>query len=241
MLREVGRRIYPSGVAMVDALVPRRRWYAILFWVSGWLARLVRCVRPGRDKMLQARILDQLLILMTLKGGEFPIPIRTAGEGLLDEVAQDLVPSCGIVLCSGHLPLVRVGISSIMEGWQLRMVAIAAEPERENAIVVPGKSERVRAISPDASVLIKGRRALQSGESLLVLADQSMCQPPISQNIMYLVRRVGTQLVMATTELERDGTVLVQFLRPPDGRCETDAGIEANVRFLSGHIQQVLR
>lgn len=239
-LRGVRRPIYASGVAVVYALVPRRWWYVALFRVSGWLAWLVRCVRPGHDKTLQARILDPLMMLMTLKGGEFPILIRTEGDELLDELSQDPTHSRGVVFCSGHLPLVRVGASEIMERGQFRIVAMIREPEREHATVVPGKSELVRAIFPDSYVLLRGSRLLKSGESLLVLPDWSMGGPAISPNIMHLVRRVGTQLVIVVSELERDGTVFVRFVRPPDPRCKTDAGIEANVRFLSRQIRQVL-
>lgn len=241
LLRGVGRRIYPFGVAVVCVLVPRRRWYGVLFRVSGWLAWAVRCVRPERDRTLHARILDQLLILMTLRGGGFPIPVRSVGKDLLEELAGEAIRKQGVVFCSGHLPLVRLFLKEIVECRRFRLVAISAAPESEDgAVVIPGGEEMLPLMVPDGRALIRARSVLRSGGALAALLDGSMCQPPISTNVMQVVRRVGARILMGTCELEKDGTILLRFLNPPAPKCETDAGIEENARFLSEQIQKVV-
>jgi hypothetical protein len=227
--------LVPAASHALGALTPASLWYRAAFRLSRSLAPVARLRRErAADQQLHdARILNRMLSLLTRSGRPFPIPWRAVGAELLDEPG-------GVVLCSAHVPLIKVGLRAAMELGHAPTLALAGQPGPDGAIAIWGLAERLPAVrTRHRLVLLRARTVLRSGGCVALLLD-AMRGAPLSPNILRLAGRTGARALFFFTELERNGTITVTFRRPPDPLCQSDSGIAANIAVLEAECARIL-
>lgn len=143
-----------------------------------------------------------------------PFPVPWDAEGL-DLVRTRSAAPEGLVLCSAHLPLVKVACRALMDSGIRVDAAITENPSVVDSIAIWGRADRMPAIRADRNVLLKARTLLTSGGTVLLLADTSP-GGPFSPHIFELVERVRARVILFSTELRHDGVVSIRFF-PADG------------------------
>lgn len=228
-----------SGIArLIATLLPPRLWYWPVFRLSYWTAPVFRLrpAGPDNDRFHQALLLNRFLGMFTRAGRPFPIPYRVVGATALLEAARD---NRGMILCSAHVPLVKVGLRAVMEMGLTPTAAIVETPTEDQRIAIWGLDERLPAILVAPNVLVRARTVLRNHGSVALLID-ARSGLPYSPNILRLAGKMGARVVFFFTELQPDGHIEVLFLAPPDPYCSSEETIQANLQALDREVQRIL-
>jgi lauroyl/myristoyl acyltransferase len=220
-------------------VLPTRTWYSAAFRISKALGPVFRLRRDkARESTLhEARLLNRLLALFTRTGRAFPIPVCMRGfEILLEEKSHGR----GVVLCSAHLPLIKVALRALIQSGHGPTAVIAEYPGADDQVAAWGLRERTPALRTGPKVLIKVRTLLRSGGTLFLLLDRQL-GADYSANVLELVRRTGSRAVFVYAELLPDGQVQVSFRRPPAPDCSGEGAILRNLQVLESDVLRILR
>ncbi len=235
----LSRTILPAIARVLTILFPPSMWYRTALLISGILA-LALWLRGGLGlkphRFEQAILLNRLLAFLTRAGRPFPVPWRMGAEA---REAMDAAASSGrgVVLCSGHLPLIKIGVRALMESGHTPTAAIAAEPGPDGQIPIWGLAERLPTFKVQPDVLLRTRTLLRRGGSVLLLVDT--IAGDYSPNIFRLARATGASVVFFTTELEGDGCVEVRVFQAPYPGCGNQAEIAGNLGALDRQIKRI--
>lgn len=229
----VGRTV-PTFLA---ALVPPRFWYPAMLHLSGALAPIHKlCSKdPYSTAIHKAHLLQRFIALCTCTQRPFPIAWRASGAELLSNGNG----SKGIVLCSAHIPLVRMAVTAAVALEAPLSAAVMVNPPKGGQMPVLGTNVHLPTLTAGPAVLLKARSILSSGGSVMLLVDH-YTGGAYSPNAFQLAGRVGARMVFFFVELEANGTIAVRFVNPPDPSCATDEGIAANLAALHTEIQNIL-
>ncbi len=235
----LSRTILPAIARLLTIFLPPSTWYRAALLISGILAlalRLRGSIGPKPHRFEQAILLNRLLAFLTRARRPFLVPWRMSAEAreALDAAAAS---GCGVVLCSGHLPLIKVGVRAFMESGHTPTAAIAAEPGPDGQIPIWGLAERLPTLKVQPDVLLRTRTVLRRGGSILLLVDT--IAGDYSPNIFRLAKATGAALLFFTTELEGDGCVEVRVFRAPYPGCGDQAEIAGNLRALDRQIKRI--
>lgn len=244
-LREISQRYFFLVTRLIAFVFPPRHWYRALFAVCRLQHHLLRPLLllppyrgdPKRRVGLTWLVESSLLHLLSL-GRPFPIPMRQRG---LQWIREARTSPKGVVLCSVHLPFARIILRLLVESG-LPPTAVVAH---ETAIVdgefpVWGTTEKLPGLVSDRDVLLKARTILRKGGFVAALIDSNLGNQP-NRNVFRLIRSVGARLVFFVTELQPDGTILIDILQPPDPFCESDESVLSNIAFMQERVDRVLR
>ena len=165
------------GAALGIALVlPERLWYPAVLRVSRLQALILRpliAISPYREdrrrQMIVSWLLNSWLRQLSTLGRSFPIPILTQGEeAILD---AGCVPN-GTVICSVHLPLVHLILRSLVDINHPPTAVLAGETEvRNGRIPIWGADVELPGVVTDRNVLLKVRKSLRRGGTVVALVD----------------------------------------------------------------------
>jgi hypothetical protein len=236
----LSRIILPAIARLLVTFLPASTWYRCAWLASGVLASLLRWRFGGGElkphRFEQAILLNRLLAFLTRAGQPFPVPWRMEPEtrGLMNAAT---LSGRGVVFCSAHLPLVKVGVRALMESGRTPTAAIAAEPGVDGRIPIWGLAERLPAFKVKPDVLLRTRTVLRGGGSVLLLVDT--IRGDYSPNIFRLAGVTGATVLFFTTELEGDGCVLVSVFPAPFSACANRAEITGNVLALDREIKRI--
>ena len=234
-----------NAAARLIALLPPRLWYSAIFRICVLQASMIRPLialspyrKDGRRQVIVAWLLNSWLRQLAALRKPFPIPIRSQGSELILEASAH--PS-GLVICSAHLPLVHLILTSIVTLQQTLSGVVAGETEmRGGRIPLWGLSEDATGIVSDWSVLLRMRRILGQGGTVFALVDTYLGQT-LRPNILRLVQRVEARVVFAFAELMPNGEILVEYFAPPDPICKNDQSIQMNLTALQVRIDRIMR
>ena len=243
-LRQVSQRYLRTVARLIAFALPPRLWYRALFRVCGLQQRLLRpllALPPYRNdprrRVVQNWLMDSSIEHLISLARPFPIPIGHKGLEVILEAREN--PS-GLVLCSVHLPLVRLALSVLVDqGVPPTAVVVHEDVKAVGALPVWGTAESLPALAADRDVLLKVRTVLRRGGFVAALIDSAIDYPPIS-NMFRLIRSVGARVAFVVSEIQPDGTVMIEFLSPPDPFCTSDESVVSNIVYLQESIDRVL-
>ncbi|GAB3783235.1 hypothetical protein GCM10028818_40780 [Spirosoma horti] len=214
------RSILKSSAITITHVLPQSKWYRAAYMASGVLAKASDLVvtisgiptftREQKKYKNTVAInhaikLNYFLAVMTHGGKPFPIPILAQGI----EVLRKPRPK-GVILCSTHIPLVKVALRHLMEHNFKPTLALAADPGVINSISVWGVTEKVAAARTGPYVLQKAKTVLQDGGSIVVLVDKVL-GGEYSPNIFRLAEKINADVVFFDAALQDDGIIKVRF------------------------------
>ena len=235
----LSRTILPAIARLLTIFLPPSTWYRAALPISGIFAHALRLrgstgLKPHRFE--QAILLNRMLAFLTRARRPFPVPWRMGAEAreALDDAAAS---RGGVVLCSGHLPLIKVGVRAFMESGHTPTAAIAAEPGPDGQIPIWGLAERMPTLKAQPDVLLRTRTVLRRGGSILLLVDT--IAGDYSPNIFRLAKATGAAVLFFTAELEGDGCVEVRVFQVPYPGCGDQAEIAGNLRALDRQIKRI--
>jgi hypothetical protein len=235
----LSRTILPAFARLLSLALPPRIWYRCALAMSQLLALLLRLsartgLRPHRYET--AILLNRILAFLTRTGRPFPVPWRmdAASHAALDSAAAS---GQGLVICSAHLPLIKVAVRALMETGRSPEVAIAAEPGPDGRIPIWGLTDRLATIKVGPDVLLRARTVLKRGESVLLLVDT--LAGDYSPNIFRLAGATKANVLFFTAELAGDGCVGVRVFPPPFPACADPQQIAANLQALDREIKRI--
>jgi hypothetical protein len=229
---------------MIVMLLPARCWYPAIWRISKMQAFMVRPLiqlsilrNDFRRHALGGWLVNSWLKRLTSIQPQFPIPIRVKGQETI--LAASRNPR-GMVLCSGHLPLVDACLPPLLDMNCRPTVVVAYSPEwADGSYPVWGVKDRLPIINRDGLVLVKARSTLRKGGAAAILIDTDLCKS-YSSNTLRLVRIVGAEVVFMVAELREDVQILVEYFSPPDPFCRNDESIQGNLDSLQARIEGIL-
>jgi hypothetical protein len=191
-------------------------------------------LRPHRFE--QAILLNRMLAYLTRTGTPFPVPWFMS-----EESRAALESACpagrGLLVCSAHLPLIKVGARALQETGHTMSGAIAADPDQDGCIAIWGLRERLPAIKVQANVLLRTRTELRKGGCVVLLVDT--VKGEYSPNVFRLAASTGAGILFLTTELSPDGRVEVRIWKPPAPACATPEQITGNLLALDAAVKRI--
>jgi hypothetical protein len=233
---DVAHLYFRLTVRLFSSILPPRFWYAAVFRFSQFHALLLRPLlaaspyrRDNRRPLMDAWLLHAWLRPMIELEKPFPIPIRSVNSQLVGNARSN---PRGLVVCSVHLPLVNFLLRSLVDIGQTPTAVVAAGDEQRNRrSPVWGLATEVPALDEDRNVWMAVRSILRSGGSVGALVDRALGHP-INPELFRFIRLAGARVVFAIVELQRDGSILVDYFEPPDPYFTKDDAIEANLQAL---------
>ncbi len=236
----LSRTILPVFARILSLTLPPRTWYRCALWVSMAFAWILPYCRPRRrfrpHRYETAILLNRMLAFLTRTGRPFPISWRldAASREALDSAAAS---GRGLVICSAHLPLIKVAVRAMIEIGRTPTVAIAAEPGPDGRIPIWGLTGRLDTLKVQPDVLLRSRTVLARGGSILLLVDT--LGGDYSPNIFRLAKATGVGVLFFGAELDRDGRVQVRVFPPPFPGCADPEQIAGNLLALDREIKRI--
>ena len=141
-----------------------------------------------------------------------------------------------------HLPLTEIPLLAVAESiaGEPAVVADAGKIIDSDRFLVFGGSFRIPAIPVDRNLLIRVKRALRSGRSVVFLSDPYL-GGPLSDVPLRLAARLGVPVIVQWAELQPDGAMDITFQHAPYPLTEDADALAANLAFLRESRDRKLR
>lgn len=244
-LRRACRQFFHFAARVIAGMLPVRLWYPAVLRISllaGLILRPLIVLTPYRSdirkNVIAGWMMNTLLHHLSTLNKPFPIAFRTKGVDAIFEASAN--PN-GMVAASIHLPLIHLMLRSLVDaGRQPTAVVTHVSVLRNGKTPLWGTDEGLTPLALERNVLIKVRGIMRHGGSVAALIDPSLGSP-LNLNIFRLIRLAGARVVFAIPELMPDGTILVEFLTPPDPFCLTHESVLSNLHFLQTEVERALK
>ena len=233
-------------VARTVAFVfPRRLWYRALYRscvLQGPLFRFLFALPPLRNdprrRLIVTWLMQSTLRHLVATGRAFPIPTQDKNLEMFLDARKN---PAGVVLCSVHLPFVRLVLRRLVELGIPPSAVVADEGALTNGrLPVWGMTESIPGFVANRSALVKARNILRQGGVVATLIDTNLGDP-LHCNIFRLIQSTGARLIFFATELQSNGVILVEFFAPPDPFCLSDESVLSNLLVLQSRTARILR
>lgn len=214
---------------------PVHDWYKISLFIT-YFTRFklsLLLIKKIPLAFIRARDMDTLMGFITRSGKAFSIPFRLKTQASIEHVS-------GIVLCTVHLPLVKVAIRGYMEEINKIDTAIVGAKPKHGLMAVWGMTEKIPAIERSSHVLLKAKRILMNKGTIVLMIDNARTGI-YSPNILHLCGKIQSRLVFFIAELTHEGIVECNYLNPPFPYCESEFAISENLVFLKQKYDQILK
>jgi hypothetical protein len=236
--RDLANNKYPhvrfTLVATIIAVFfSKKRWYKVLVFITAFtkFKLLVKRKQNMSLRFLQAVQVNAILSLLTRTKKPFPIAYNIDGTDALSHTS-------GLIICTVHLPLIKVGIRAVLDQKYIIDAAIVAESLPDNQIGFWGITQKVPAFSRDRFVLLKAKSILNKNGVILLMIDNGD-NSYYSPNVMHLCQLTKSKVVFLFAELNREGVVDVNIVNAPFPHCETPHQIEKNIDFMKQKTEEI--
>lgn len=201
------------------------------------MTNLSRFFIPFRSKkkskgFYKAQHLNSFLALMTREQKYFHIPYNLNG-------LEYLTADCGIILCSVHVPLVKVTLRGLIDNHIELTAAVVGVPPAINQMSVWGITKKVPIIAKNSFSLLKAKTVLQNKGNLVLMIDDGKTGE-YSPNIMKLCGKIDAKIVFFFAELNAQNVVESYLIEAPFPRCRTAEDINQNLIFLRSKHDEIL-
>jgi hypothetical protein len=219
---------------IISLIYPSDKWYKVVLYISN-LSRFLTFQLLNKNKsigMIRANHINGLLAVLTWTGKSFPVPYRITG-------LENLQQKNGLILCTVHLPLVKVAVRGLIENNFKINAAIAENAIKNNKMSVWGIADKIPVLLKNPFVLVKTRSILKNNGTVVMMIDDSRTGE-FSPNIMRLCGKVGAKIVFFFAELTQDDNINCYFVNPPNENCENENSINENLDFLRQKKNEIL-
>lgn len=232
----VSRKFAPKLLlsVFIFTFFPARHWYKVVFKVS-FITRFVtrlKSINGYSLGLVRASNVNGLLALLTRANIPFPIPYRITGE-------TEIKHASGLILCTVHLPLVKVAIMAYMKSHTVDAV-IVGNPTIDNKMAVWGVTDRIPILLSGSSVLLKAKSILSKNGTIVLMVDKGPNNREYSPNIMKLCGKVGAKVIFFFAELQPDGTIETSFMQAPHPYCKSETDINSNLEIMKKTTNEIL-
>ena len=243
-VRNFAVQVFRFSAAVFAQCVPQKHWYRTLLSlcrIQAFILRSFVAISPyrndSRKHVLVAWLLNSWLHHLARLKRPFSIPIKVSG---LEVVLDGLKSRTGLVICSGHLPLVYALLRPLADvNAPPDAVASSRRELVDGKFPLWGTAAGVPAITPSGTALVKVRNILRKGGCLAALIDRYL-HDPADLRLFQVIRLSGAQIVFSVVQLMPDGTIFVEFLTAPHPFCENDDSILSNLSVLKKRIDAIL-
>jgi hypothetical protein len=158
----------------------------------------------------------------------FPIPVRTVGEGWSHLINNH---PHGLMICTVHTPLNLAGVRYCVDHNLVIDGIIARYPPPEGYYIIPGTATRIPALTVDRNILLKVKRILERGGTVITLVDH-LIDGQFSPNQFRLAAKLNAELRMVVVELQPDGAIRNIMLKPTEAP-EVDDVLDHRIKCLN--------
>ena len=240
IIRNINKRITSAQKKIlafyITTFYKPEKWYRVAFRLTGVISRFKTSPYLNEKSLgiKHANLLNSLLSLLTRTRQPFPILIRAEGSGLLTKPLEN-----GLILCSLHIPLVKVALRHLLENGIIPDVAIAADPEKKGTIAAWGITETIPCIATGPFVLNRAKSVLQKNGFLIALLD-SVLGREISPNILILGHKLKAKVFYMLAELRPDGYIHVSFKNATGDSSSAEAAAKDQIAGLKQQVGAIL-
>lgn len=236
--RDLANNKYPHlrftlVATIIATLFSEKRWYKVSLFIITF-TKFKLWLKRDQDmplRLLQAIQVNCILSLLTRTKRPFPIEYKMTGT-------DALVDTSGLIICTVHLPLVKVGVRAILDQKHRIDAAIVANPLPDSLIGFWGITQKIPALLKDRFVLLKAKSILNKKGVILLMIDNND-NSHYSSNIMHLCRLTKSKIVFLFAELNQQGVVDANIINPPYPHCETPYQIEKNIAFAKQKTEEI--
>ncbi|MFN5423666.1 MAG: hypothetical protein ACK5AO_10395, partial [bacterium] len=175
-------------------------------------------------------ILNTILSFLTRTSVPFHIPYHF--------VSPEIRSDNGILFCSSHLPLAKVGIKAMIENNQFIDAAIAKIPSKDMTIAVWGRIESLPALKADFNVLLKAKSMIQKKSSIYLMIDDPSANT-YSPNGLKICQITNSTLVFSFVCMRKTGVIDTWLEMAPFPYCKNDEEINGNIDYLKCKSQEI--
>ena len=214
-------------------LTPSTSWYNVAFRIYKFCSRFKFLYRNSNRNFesIQHRLFSRMLVMLTRTGISFPIPYEFNSNGVKVDT--------GVLYCTTHLPLTKVGIKAMIENNYKVDRAIAANPTEEMNVAIWGMKEKIPALKTGPFVLLKTKSALEQGLSVFVMIDYGSIEN-LSPNSLKMVHLSSSKAVFLFTRLGKSGVIHAWLEEAPYPSCASDLEIKKNIEYLKAKSDQIM-
>lgn len=232
-MTKIKRNIKIVTIKIVTKLFSESKWYRVAILIS----HLSKLLKPFRSKkksigFLRAQDLNTFLALMTREQKYFLIPYTISGLEYLNA-------NCGIILCTVHVPLVKVALRGLIEHEIEISTAIVGVPPASNTMSLWGITNKIPIIARNPYSLLKAKKVLEQKGKVVVMVDHPRTQV-YSPNIMKLCGKIDAKVVFFFAELNAQNVIDTYFIEAPFSRCRNEEEINQNLFFLRKKHDEIL-
>jgi hypothetical protein len=229
----IKRAFFILIVKALTFIFPESKWYKSAILLSNFfgLFKVLRSKIKSKG-LFKAQDLNSFLSLMTRRQRTFPIPYKISGLESFDE-------DCGIILCSVHIPSVKVTLRGLIDNHVEISAAIVGTPPASNTMSLWGITDKVPIIVKNTYSLIKAKTVLENKGSLVLMVDHTETGL-YSPNIMKLCGKLDAKVVFFFAELNAQNVVESYLIEAPFPRCRTAEEINQNLIFLRKKHDEIL-
>ena len=213
-------------------MLPAEKWYQASFNIY-LLMRHLKYFNQSSPlfQVKRVNVLNQILSLLTRTG----IPFHIAYEFNSNNIKNEN----GFLICTTHLPLMKVGIRALIENNYRIDALIAQNPTKDMKIAIWGMKEKIAALKVDSNVLLKTKSFLLKNDSILVMIDIPNTNI-YSPNSMKICGLTGSMAIFIFAKLNKNGIIQIWLESPPFPFCKTDSEIQENIKELKYKTNQIL-
>lgn len=208
------------------------KWYKVAHKIYCFIRPLKYFYRYKKEtfEIKRVYILNQILSLLTRTNIAFHIPYHFDSAEIKNEK--------GILFCSSHMPLIKVGIKAMVENNYTIDSIIALKPTNNGKVSIWGMSNGVNALKADNNVLLKLRTILSKKSNVALMVDDTATNK-YSGNSMKICKLTGSKAAFIFAILKDDGTISTWLESAPFPYCNTNDEIEKNIAYLKMKTVQI--
>jgi hypothetical protein len=232
-LTKLKRNIKIITIKILTKLFSETKWYSVAVLIT-YLSKFFKPFRSKKNSIgfFRAQDLNSFLSLMTREQKYFHIPYTISG-------LEHLNADCGIILCSVHVPLVKVALRGLIEHEIDISAAIVGLPPASNTMSVWGITDKIPIIARNPFSLLKAKKVLEHKGKVVVMIDNPKTHV-YSPNIMKLCGKIDAKVVFFFAELNAQNVIDTYFIEAPFSNCRNEEEIKENLLFLKKKHDQIL-
>lgn len=222
---------------LFQSIVPRRFWFPGVLALGRIQAAIARMAGSSDCARYEASFVDTWLHELS-RGGSFPIKYRVTGAEHLLKTESD---EAGLLYCSVHLPLAEVMVRGFLD-LGVPPDSVIAAPSNitgEGRWIPAGIAEGVKALPPGPATLLRVRTVLREGGRFAAMLDEDLGQP-LKPQMMRLAGRVGARVVLCWAEMDKSGTICVNYEPAPHPIPDNEQKVLANLGVLEDRRQRII-
>ena len=219
---------------IIRKVYSNKNWSIKVFKITNWtkyipLTQSDVTINKG---LRRGKQMDKLYSLLTRKS-EFNIPTKLIPIPTISS-------ETGLVICTVHLPLAKVGLRTLLENNFYIDYALVGGATKDGKLAVWGTRKKLNILVRNNSVLLKAKKLLEQKKRIILMCDNSKTGE-ISTNIFKIVNKSNAKIIYLFYQLENDNTLTTWLKFPSYPFCSNDQEIAINVKELMEERDKVIK